>query len=130
MRSAHNSRVAAPGARIVALGVACLFMRALVPAGYMPGNLLAGEYMVLCPVGVPAELAALLHGGHGNHGGDVVDADRTCPIGSALKPAFLPVDTTQPAVLWLAELPVPVQPVLIPPTRHLSAYRSRAPPRA
>ena len=44
----------------VLLGL-CVVMRALIPVGYMPGNLLAGEFMILCPQGVPAEFSGNFH---------------------------------------------------------------------
>lgn len=70
--------------------IAGLILRALIPLGYMPGNIFAGEFMVLCPSGVPASFTMAL--GHHHHGQDTtaVDADQTCPIGTALQHAWLP----------------------------------------
>ena len=130
IRTNRTYRAAAIPGKVVALGVACLLMRALVPVGYMPGNLLAGEYMVLCPVGLPAAVAAALHSDHGSHARDIVDADRTCPIGSALKPAFLPIEPAEHVVLWQPQLLLGEQANVTLLSRHPVPYRSRAPPRA
>lgn len=66
-----------------------LAARALIPIGYMPGNLLAGEIMVMCPAGSAATIAMLQHEAnhqHAHHNGDseTRSADETCPIGTAL----------------------------------------------
>lgn len=80
---------------VTALAAVTILLRAIIPLGYMPGNALAGEFMVLCPAGVPAAVMEVLHPDHGHHGGhaaSVINADRDCPIGSALQPAWLPAD--------------------------------------
>ncbi len=76
---------------ILVVGVSILTLRALIPLGYMPGNLLAGEFVVLCPTGVPAEVMRALHGDHHDHEQPVMDVDKTCPIGSALQPVWMPL---------------------------------------
>ncbi|MGI9271552.1 MAG: hypothetical protein ACR2QT_07250 [Woeseiaceae bacterium] len=67
--------------------LATLALRALVPLGYMPGNILDGEFMVLCPVASAASLELLssetTHH-HGNEDETGVSVDRACPIGSSL----------------------------------------------
>jgi len=67
------------------LVLGALLIRALIPVGYMPGNLVAGEFAVLCPTGLPDEIAHLLHQGHHDDGEQQVDMDADCPIGAALK---------------------------------------------
>ena len=50
----------------------------------MPGDALQGEFFVLCPSGLPTGIAQALHAGHDAHADTVLDADRDCPIGTAL----------------------------------------------
>jgi hypothetical protein len=108
--------------------VACLLVRALIPLGYMPGNVLDGEYMVLCPVGLAASAFAESHHHHGGDGETVVDADRACPLGTALQSAALlpndsiPFESSNTAVIRN----VPQDDVF--DTRFQAKYRSRAPP--
>jgi len=66
---------------------ATLGIRSLIPIGYMPGNLLAGEYMVMCP---NSGAAALAGNHHHDHDDRSVNVDETCPIGSALTVVALP----------------------------------------
>ena len=69
--------------------LASLAIRALVPPGYMPGHILDGEFMVLCPVASATTVALLQtrtsiehhHGGPDTNGPSVSSA---CPIGSSL----------------------------------------------
>lgn len=90
----------------------CLLLRATVPAGYMPGDLLAGEWAVPCPSGFPAALFELApdsgdahdhhhsgHGAHADHGDHqgptettphVTGLDDQCPLGEALQTPTLP----------------------------------------
>ena len=57
-----------------ALVALALLLRAAVPLGYMPGNVFAGEFMVLCPVGSAQSFALLdairgsARAGHVGHG--------------------------------------------------------------
>ena len=111
--------------RVLVLG---LVVRSAIPLGYMPGNLLAGEFMVLCPTGVPAELLQALSGHHAHHEMSTVDIDRECPIGSALTPAWIGSD-------WLFDDRVEREVGALPAYDSQSfrsatflAYRQRAPP--
>lgn len=121
---------------LVLAGIVCLGLRALVPAGYMPGNLLAGEFMVLCPGGMQAEFVQQLQADQGNHdphsahGQSVVDADTSCPIGSALQLAFLPIDDIRQAIS--IDLPRHAADIAQREiaARHRHRYQSRAPPPA
>ena len=115
---------------LILLGIACLALRAIVPAGYMPGNLLAGEFMVLCPVGMPAGIAQQLHADHGDHERGVLDADRSCPIGSALQPAYLPQDVIQASFIRTPPDHSASYRYQGVTTDRIRQYQSRAPPLA
>ena len=118
------------GLRRLALAVAAagLLTRALIPLGYMPGNLLAGEFMVLCPTGLPQALAAASHSHHGDDG-PMLDADRACPIGvTLLYAAALPTEPGAPHVerRVFDEAPAePTAPALVAPE---AIFYARAPP--
>lgn len=121
------------GRLAVVMLFASLVVRAMIPNGYMPGNLLAGEFMVLCPQGLPLPAAQALHHDHGakNHGAEnelSFDADRACPIGSALLAVAPPPAVTFPETLAAGRY-VPQDPVVLPPqTLRILSYESRAPP--
>ena len=116
--------------------LACaIFVRALIPVGYMPGNLLEGEFVRLCPTGLTA-LAA--RDGHADHhlgqGEDEISADSelssVCPLGAALGQAGL--FGAQPGAVTAAGaagLPAPATEE-ISPTPPGAAFRSRGPPPA
>ena len=114
----------------LALMLAALMVRAVIPLGYMPGNVLAGEFMVLCPTGLPAGFA--LSGEHHHHAdtGTMVDAERACPIGAALQQAALPTDFTPTALVDrlhdFSSASPPIAVFVHAPAR----YHSRAPPHA
>ncbi len=109
------------------VAVAGLLARALIPLGYMPGNLLAGEFMVLCPSGLPGQIAESLHHHHGESE-TVFDADRTCPIGAALQYAAIPTDVVDTDVsAGFREAPV-AEPVALLGLRPLRRFHARAPP--
>ncbi|MEO0437581.1 MAG: hypothetical protein AAF098_11805 [Pseudomonadota bacterium] len=91
-----------------------LAARILVPLGFMPGNVFAGEFLLPCPSAMPASVfqlglermgsesrahqttaSHLGHAGHEHHfagstatassgDADLVGSERQCPIGSAL----------------------------------------------
>lgn len=125
-RNSDNFRISA----VIRLALAALLLRALIPLGYMPGNLLAGELAVLCPVGMPPAVMHALHHGHHEADEDVVSTDQACPIGTALQPAWLPGE-------WPT---ISLQPPAPNFTRAVKfdshgetvvyGYRSRAPPSA
>ena len=112
--------------------VAGLVSRAIIPLGYMPGNLLAGEFMVLCPTGAPEIAAVFGHGGHEHGGPDsdgMVDADRACPIGVAMHYAVAPPSEPSVAGLWNGR---DERPEVAPPSfvevSFAQSFRARAPP--
>jgi hypothetical protein len=109
-------------------GFASLILRAIIPLGYMPGNILAGEFMVLCPSGLPAEVLRALQLTHHGHDKDVVDVDSSCPIGSALQPAWIPIDDAPlPFVIPATNDVAYYQPIAIRLIVRRE-YDSRAPP--
>lgn len=69
--------------------LATLALRALLPIGYMPGNLLAGELAALCPVASAAtfellDSSAAHEHHHGESGKELPSVGGACPIGSSL----------------------------------------------
>ena len=112
----------------VQLAVLALVVRAAIPLGYMPGNVFAGEFMVLCPTGIPAAFMEAITGHQHGHGGHTIDADRDCPIGSALKPSWAPNDHQVSALdvtVARFDTPTPDTLSLRPASRQ---YHARAPP--
>ena len=109
-----------------AILAATLLLRAAIPAGYMPGNLLAGEFARLCPTGLPAPLAHAGH--HGAHDENELSADKACPVGLALKFAVLPtafietLPSVVPESFAVLQHGQPIDAVTAAP------FRARAPP--
>ena len=110
-----------------------LSARIIIPSGYMPGNLLDGEFMVLCPTDAAAELLGHRHhtAQHGAASHEpAAGADVTCPIGSALTAAIAPAFAL-PAVHVPRANRVVVHAVSPPRTGRAPApYSSRDPPAA
>lgn len=115
--------------------LACTFMvRALIPVGYMPGNLLEGEFVRLCPAGLPALTGHAGQDGHAGHHENVdsipadVELSSVCPLGAALGQAGL-IDA-QPAPFLPAAAAGLTAPATdeSPPAPTGVAFRSRAPP--
>jgi len=131
MRNRHTFSFSRRLRRTTGLALAaCLLLRALIPVGYMPGNLLAGELMVLCPEGLPALDMALAHAGHNDTDLPAMDADRSCPIGTALL-AAAPAPEVGQVLALVRRAATDIPPAESPPRRHSPAgYRSRAPPPA
>jgi hypothetical protein len=82
-----------------------LVLRAAIPTGYMPGSLLAGEFMVFCPSGGGAlflqQMDAAAPTSHAHHvaitlqgasapatSANSAGVDSHCPIGKALQAAL------------------------------------------
>lgn len=109
-----------------------LAARALIPLGYMPGNLLEGEFMVLCPTGMPEGfLVAEGHHHHDAHGDadGMVDADRACPIGTSLKYASAPPDLAIVAEIFRVEPAPPVRLRVFRESQPSRPFLPRGPPR-
>ena len=126
-RFTSSRRFARTRKTCVMLALGSLMLRALIPLGYMPGNALAGEFVVLCPSGLSAEIAQALHSGH-HHDQSAIDMDAECPIGSALQSAALPTLLPSPQLLATPERFV--VPVTIARAAQQSAhyYTIRGPP--
>ena len=115
-----------------ALLVATLAVRALLPIGYMPGNVFAGEVAELCPVASAATFSLLGSSeGHDHHQADDADSfsvSTACPIGSSLffdaLPTLAPTLQVQ-RIEPVAQYAVPISPKLAVVT---STQRARAPP--
>jgi hypothetical protein len=67
---------------------AALFLRLLVPAGYMAGNAAGVPALVPCPAAVPAP--AMAHPGH--HHGPAPHSESPCPFAALAAPAVPPDD--------------------------------------
>lgn len=76
----------------IVMTLACVAVRSLIPVGYMPGNLLRGETVAMCPVASEGALSLInwrqpnadRADDHGQHDDRDRSADETCPIGNAL----------------------------------------------
>lgn len=106
MNLVRDTRPRKIGRLALQLAIFGLVVRAAIPLGYMPGNLLAGEFMVLCPTAVPAAVLQVLAGHDHGHADHTIDSDRDCPIGSALQTAWAPGEyqqsVTELAAIWFA----------------------------
>jgi hypothetical protein len=109
--------------------LATLAVRALIPLGYMPGNLLAGEYMVLCPAGMPQSMIASGHHEHHEPGEESASAEQACPIGSALQLAAVPTPDF-PEISVSGTYATQIRELIdVTGTSAFHHYLSRAPPR-
>jgi hypothetical protein len=99
---------------------AALFLRLLVPAGFMVGSAAGAPALVPCPAAGPA-----MHGGH--HHGPAPHTEAPCPFAALAAPALPPADPlvlapSQPgfalAPAWLPEeSPAPGAAAPPPPAR-------------
>ncbi len=118
---------------LLVAALAALALRALTPAGYMPGSADSGLLYELCPEGMPVAIMQALAGDghHHHHGADEGSAasgsGEQCPIGHMLSSAVA-VDTGMvPDVL--PDMPrFDDAPVAFLLRTQATAYRSRAPP--
>ncbi|MGI9201187.1 MAG: hypothetical protein ACR2QL_09020 [Woeseiaceae bacterium] len=113
--------------------VATLAVRALLPVGYMPGNLAAGEFAELCPVGSAATFqllgSAATHGHHhDDNESDAVSIGTACPIGSSLFFDALPTLSAAAEQQNLQPIFENVARGLSVLTAPRSSHRARAPP--
>jgi hypothetical protein len=67
---------------------AALFLRLLIPAGYMVGSAAGASVLVPCPAVVPAPVMA--H--HGHHDGRAPHAEAPCPFAALGAPVLPPAD--------------------------------------
>lgn len=74
MRAETSAAVYAAGMigsnRMLRLTVACFVLQAMIPVGFMPGNLVHGEFATLCPSGLPKTMVAEFFGEHHAHHND------------------------------------------------------------
>ncbi len=122
-------RLARQRTLLLATALAMLSLRALTPAGYMPGSPGSGLLFELCPAGVPAAVMQALGAGHHHHHGNEKSSSATeqCPIGHMLSTtAALDVDPLVGLVPTGTEFGT--VPVRVPALVGATAYRSRAPP--
>lgn len=115
-----------------------LIARLLIPIGFMPGNLWAGQYMVPCPTSMPAWVfdsrGDVHHVHHSHHQQtaddhrDLLGAERQCPVGLALSGGFMTApeggDVAAPQAFNAAIVLEPVA----RQTSQVRHYLSRAPP--
>ena len=125
---------------LTALLAAGFLLRAFIPVGYMPGNLLDGRFVELCPVGISFDIASaslsashsadhsdMHHAGHHDTAADA-DPNKTCPLGLGIKFLAVPVvdldlPTIEPPSFSVARL-IDAGVVRTPP----SPQQPRAPP--
>ena len=123
---------AVPQRRLLLIAaVAMLALRALTPAGYMPGSPASGLLYELCPSGMPAEIMRALGGGHHHHHHDEktggMAGDEQCPIGHMLSTTAATDSTPQVAPV-AAGYEFETVTLRTPAIVGATAYRSRAPP--
>jgi len=117
----------------IGLLLATLAFRALVPLGYMPGNLLAGEIAQLCPAASAATFELLNSSSahqhhHGEAGKELPSVGTACPIGSSLFfDALLALDSPSGVAVLRHELPRAVTVHSHYPSSSRT-YAARAPP--
>ncbi|MBU1189009.1 MAG: hypothetical protein KKC01_08260 [Gammaproteobacteria bacterium] len=143
-----------PSSMLRRLALVAMLIKLVVPAGFMPGNLLAGEWLTVCPQGLPAGLLAQSphhHGagsdvadsatGHADHengqkdghkGGqedaqaDAQDHQPLCPLGSGFAMAAA---SGQSPDCCRSATTLPPSPVRLPDyAAHTYSYHARAPP--
>ncbi len=114
--------------RLRLLALLALLLNIAYPAGYMPGDLTQGNWVVICPDGLPQ---GVLSDAHHGHGGDDHDHDESsnsyCPLGSHLSAKylpFLPTGFTGSSTRYVAAQ-IPRQ---LFSTRFIRVYQTRAPP--
>lgn len=113
------------------LALIALLMSIAYPAGYMPGDITQGEWIVVCPDGLPDGFWPDNHGDHQDHGDDDTDHQDSnstyCALGSHLSPKSLALPALEFACLVAQHLyqQFAEQIVVI---RLIRAYQTRGPP--
>jgi len=116
------------------LALLAMLFKLAFPAGFMPGNLLAGEWLTLCPQGLPS--GVLAEAAH-HHGADTDSADNEsdrsgqdqqgmCPVGSGF--AMAGMASTFPACCSISGAPPQITSPLLGLREADSSYQARAPP--
>jgi hypothetical protein len=101
---------------------AALFLRLLVPSGFMAANAAGGPALVPCPAVVPASVMA--HHGH-HHDDRVPHAEAPCPFAALAAPALPPAD---PLALAPSEPGFLVSPAWLPAQSLTPGAASPPPP--
>jgi hypothetical protein len=100
---------------------AALFLRLLVPAGYMAGSSAGGPALVPCPAMVAAPVMA--H--HGHHDGRAPHAETPCPFAALAAPALPPAN---PLALAPRQPAFALAPAWLPAERFAPAAAAPPPP--
>jgi len=110
--------------------VGLLLLRAIVPAGYMPGSLERGTWFELCPEGLPVAVIAAFAGDHHHHatGDGPSSAVGDCSFGDLLNTAAVHAASDQPAPPIPFSVPEPVAEQDFPLLRRRIVHAPRAPP--
>lgn len=118
------------GTAIHAVLMCTFVIRALMPIGYMPGNLLEGEFAQLCPSGMPQRASKIGHKAHHAEGKTIEHANSSeeCQFGVALN-QWMVLDSTAILFDTIARACSVIRHVYANsfPSPSL-AFRSRAPP--
>jgi len=115
---------------LLVAALAMLSLRALTPAGYMPGSTGSGLLFELCPAGMPAAVMRALGGNHHHHHGpdsSSISDDEQCPIGHMLGGAAA-TDDAVPIAVPRVRIDVEWVRLDVRDATRTVAYSSRAPP--
>lgn len=109
--------------------LAMLSLRALTPAGYMPGSPGSGLLFELCPAGMPVDVMQALGAHHHHHArtDSPMSDDEQCPIGHMLSGAVA-ADDPLPVEAPRARIDVILLRLEVRDIAKTVAYSPRAPP--
>jgi hypothetical protein len=125
--------------RVAAISVlgACLALRAVTPAGYMPGSIADGTPFVLCPGSTPGASYFLAHGAtehshHHHHDQGAADKSPdipwdTCPFGAAFAVAAPTHESLPSTDVDKSFVPALLPPTIVRPGKS-RVFRARGPP--
>ncbi len=119
---------------VLTIGLLCLWVQALIPAGFMPGRIADGAWIQLCPSGLPRGFIEYLagdhahhHHHHGAHHSEDAPPVGHCDLNVPLDAAPALAVPSAPAIVASGHKPPAMLPDLLA-TGTRSAYRARAPP--
>ncbi len=123
---------------LLPLALVGVLLRALVPAGYMPGSIETGLPFELCPEGLPASFTTVLdagepqsahhHGGHDGHHGEDGPALSDCSFGHLLVYGFVDSGVTADSRVEAPGEYVEAASIDVLPVRTVNGHNPRAPP--
>ncbi len=119
---------------IKALALLGLLLKLSFPPGYMPGDISQGQWITICPQGLPAGVLGQSDDGHHQHGGDHphqpdLQLAGDCPLGSQLSISAIVMSVGMLAINSQRQARhFDVFTVQVPRLRW--PYQSRAPPSA